>query len=158
MMCPNRMTDMEVDGHSIMSSRNSVKQREATHVAFSCNDVARRLLFSTAGVIHFGRVLMKPGKPLTFATLELEGGRQMLVFGLPGEDECSAVQAPTSDPQLYCIPELPMCACVLCPFPTWASEGSCHVVHVTPELPSMAPISVHWRLYQSRAANRWYTA
>ncbi len=29
---------------------------------------------------------MKPGKPLTFATLEVgKDGRKMLVFGLPGE-------------------------------------------------------------------------
>eukprot|EP00983_Pelagomonas_calceolata_P099050 1158418-Pelagomonas_calceolata.AAC.9 len=42
-------------------------------------------LLEAKGTIHFGRVLMKPGKPLTFATLELPQGRQMLVFGLPGE-------------------------------------------------------------------------
>lgn len=41
-------------------------------------------LLEAKGTIHFGRVLMKPGKPLTFATLELPHGRQMLVFGLPG--------------------------------------------------------------------------
>jgi hypothetical protein len=49
-------------------------------------------LLARSGTIHFGRVLMKPGKPLTFATLELAAaggqaagsGRQMLVFGLPG--------------------------------------------------------------------------
>ena len=41
-------------------------------------------LLERQGVVHFGRVLMKPGKPLTFATLNLEGGRRMLVFGLPG--------------------------------------------------------------------------
>lgn len=41
-------------------------------------------LLEAKGTIHFGRVLMKPGKPLTFATLELPQGRQMLVFGLPG--------------------------------------------------------------------------
>lgn len=41
-------------------------------------------LLAAHGTIHFGRVLMKPGKPLTFATLELPSGRQLLVFGLPG--------------------------------------------------------------------------
>ena len=45
-------------------------------------------LLESNGRIHFGRVLMKPGKPLTFATLELPAGRQMLVFGLPGK--CAA--------------------------------------------------------------------
>ena len=33
--------------------------------------------------IHFARVAMKPGKPTTFATLEL-GGEKKLVLGLPG--------------------------------------------------------------------------
>jgi gephyrin len=43
-------------------------------------------LLERKGCVHFGRVLMKPGKPLTFATLELPGSsRKLLVFGLPGE-------------------------------------------------------------------------
>ena len=47
-------------------------------------------LLARHGEVHFGRVRMKPGKPLTFATLPLpvtqqqEGQRQMMVFGLPG--------------------------------------------------------------------------
>lgn len=42
-------------------------------------------LLERKGVIHFGRVCMKPGKPLTFATLDVEEtGRKLLVFGLPG--------------------------------------------------------------------------
>jgi gephyrin len=41
-------------------------------------------LLERKGSVHFGRVLMKPGKPLTFATLEHSGGKQLLVFGLPG--------------------------------------------------------------------------
>ncbi|KAF5838303.1 MoaB/Mog domain-containing protein [Dunaliella salina] len=48
-------------------------------------------LLQAKGTIHFGRVLMKPGKPLTFATLELPQGRQMLVFGLPGNPVSSFV-------------------------------------------------------------------
>lgn len=68
-------------------------------------------LLERSGVVHFGRVLMKPGKPLTFATLDLPpislvtaaasaaatasttadsdaavtpSPRRMMVFGLPG--------------------------------------------------------------------------
>lgn len=41
-------------------------------------------LLQRKGSVHFGRVLMKPGKPLTFATLDLQDGRKLLVFGLPG--------------------------------------------------------------------------
>jgi len=40
-------------------------------------------LLQKIGQIHFGRVLMKPGKPLTFATVEVNQ-RKKLVFGLPG--------------------------------------------------------------------------
>ena len=54
------------------------------------------------GTVHFGKVLMKPGKPLTFATLQTEeqpaqaeaGGcppRKMFFFGLPGNPVSSAV-------------------------------------------------------------------
>lgn len=42
-------------------------------------------LLERKGAVHFGRVLMKPGKPLTFATLDLPDARgKLLVFGLPG--------------------------------------------------------------------------
>ena len=33
-------------------------------------------LLDERGTIHFGRILMKPGKPLTFATIEVEGATQ----------------------------------------------------------------------------------
>ncbi len=55
-------------------------------------------LLEKRGRIHFGRVLMKPGKPLTFATLEVPGRepgttRTMLVFGLPG----------AAPPRFFCV-------------------------------------------------------
>src|SRR5690606_13183399 len=40
-------------------------------------------LLEEAGQVHFGRLLMKPGKPCTFATAEVHG-RRRLIFGLPG--------------------------------------------------------------------------
>ena len=52
------------------------------------------------GVIHFGRVMMKPGKPLTFAELttkdskrveEIQKTKTTLVFGLPGNPVSAAV-------------------------------------------------------------------
>jgi gephyrin len=43
-----------------------------------------------SGTVHFGRVRMKPGKPITFATVEAEG-RRRLVFGLPGNPVSSLV-------------------------------------------------------------------
>jgi gephyrin len=47
-------------------------------------------LLEHSGTIHFGRVRMKPGKPITFATVEAEG-RRRLVFGLPGNPVSSLV-------------------------------------------------------------------
>ena len=51
-------------------------------------------LLEEAGTVHFGRMRMKPGKPLTFATVpvEEEGRERMrLVFGLPGNPVSSLV-------------------------------------------------------------------
>ncbi len=47
-------------------------------------------LLDQAGRVHFGRIRMKPGKPLTFATAEV-GDRQRLAFGLPGNPVSSLV-------------------------------------------------------------------
>jgi gephyrin len=43
-----------------------------------------------AGTVHFGRIRMKPGKPLTFATVTV-AGQKKLVFGLPGNPVSSLV-------------------------------------------------------------------
>eukprot|EP00697_Spironema_sp_BW2_P011560 gnl/Spiro4/27288_TR13581_c0_g1_i1.p1 gnl/Spiro4/27288_TR13581_c0_g1~~gnl/Spiro4/27288_TR13581_c0_g1_i1.p1 ORF type:complete len:232 (-),score=28.83 gnl/Spiro4/27288_TR13581_c0_g1_i1:62-757(-) len=47
----------------------------------------------TRGKVHFGRVMMKPGKPLTFATCGKTGvsGRSVPCFGLPGNPVSSLV-------------------------------------------------------------------
>jgi gephyrin len=47
-------------------------------------------LLERAGAVHFGRLRMKPGKPLTFATVPVDG-RTRLVFGLPGNPVSSLV-------------------------------------------------------------------
>eukprot|EP00877_Chromochloris_zofingiensis_P014371 jgi/Chrzof1/9188/Cz03g39060.t1 len=60
-------------------------------VSMGDRDLLKPLL-ERKGVIHFGRVCMKPGKPLTFATLDVEEtGRKLLVFGLPGNPVSSFV-------------------------------------------------------------------
>eukprot|EP01133_Synstelium_polycarpum_P011188 gene11188-13035_t len=41
-------------------------------------------LLGKIGKVHFGRVNMKPGKPLTFATIESNNNKRTLVFALPG--------------------------------------------------------------------------
>uniref|UniRef100_A0A061S380 Molybdopterin biosynthesis protein CNX1 n=1 Tax=Tetraselmis sp. GSL018 TaxID=582737 RepID=A0A061S380_9CHLO len=68
-------------------------------VSMGDRDLVKPLLESR-GTIHFGRVKMKPGKPLTFATLRVgEDQRQMLVFGLPGNPVSSLVTF-----NLVCLP------------------------------------------------------
>jgi gephyrin len=55
-------------------------------------------MLAERGTVHFGRILMKPGKPLTFATVHTTGqsttaekSRPTLVFGLPGNPVSSLV-------------------------------------------------------------------
>ena len=47
-------------------------------------------LFEKAGSVHFGRLRMKPGKPCTFATADVNGQKRLL-FGLPGNPVSSLV-------------------------------------------------------------------
>ncbi|MBK8045785.1 MAG: molybdopterin molybdotransferase MoeA [Anaerolineales bacterium] len=47
-------------------------------------------LFRKLGEVHFERLWMKPGKPMTFATAEV-AGRRRLIFGLPGNPVSSLV-------------------------------------------------------------------
>lgn len=51
-------------------------------------------LLERAGTVHFGRLRMKPGKPLTFATVDVQDGAnsgRRLMFGLPGNPVSSLV-------------------------------------------------------------------
>lgn len=51
-------------------------------VSMGDHDLIKPLL-EEMGTVHFGRLLMKPGKPTTFATLDVQGAKK-LVFALPG--------------------------------------------------------------------------
>eukprot|EP00455_Lapot_gusevi_P017615 TRINITY_DN1947_c0_g1_i5.p1 TRINITY_DN1947_c0_g1~~TRINITY_DN1947_c0_g1_i5.p1 ORF type:complete len:470 (-),score=108.58 TRINITY_DN1947_c0_g1_i5:16-1425(-) len=51
-------------------------------VSMGSLDLVKPLL-ERLGTVHFGRLLMKPGKPTTFATVDHASGRK-LVFALPG--------------------------------------------------------------------------
>ncbi len=53
-------------------------------------DLIRGLL-EQSGTIHFGRLLLKPGKPCVFATVQVRSGAPKLVFGLPGNPVSSLV-------------------------------------------------------------------
>ena len=52
-------------------------------VSMGDRDLVKPLL-ERRGTVHFGRVLMKPGKPLTFATLDVSDERRVLFIALPG--------------------------------------------------------------------------
>jgi len=43
------------------------------------------------GTIHFGRVMVKPGKPTTFATVPVENGPPKMIFALPGNPASALV-------------------------------------------------------------------
>lgn len=58
------------------------------------------LIKEFSATIHFGRVLMKPGKPTAFASLKY-GDKRKLVFGLPGNPVSAVVTC-----QLYVLPTL----------------------------------------------------
>ena len=49
-----------------------------------------KTILEQQGTVHFGRLRMKPGKPLTFATVMVDGQRR-LAFGLPGNPVSSLV-------------------------------------------------------------------
>jgi len=59
-------------------------------VSMGETDLVKPVLQALGATVHFGRVLMKPGKPTTFATLQYCGARK-LVFALPGNPASSAV-------------------------------------------------------------------
>lgn len=44
-----------------------------------------------SGIVHFGRVTVKPGKPTTFATIPCPGGVRKPVFALPGNPASALV-------------------------------------------------------------------
>ncbi|EFA78185.1 gephyrin [Heterostelium album PN500] len=68
-----------------------VKSAECSDVIITSGGVSMgeldlvKPLLEKLGKVHFGRVNMKPGKPLTFATIENgQTGKKTLVFALPG--------------------------------------------------------------------------
>jgi gephyrin len=73
-------------------------------VSMGDKDLIKPLL-EHSGKVHFGRVLMKPGKPLTFATLEAEREQPVLFFGLPGMTQ---LQKPKLARTEVCV----ICCCI----------------------------------------------
>ena len=115
-----------------------------TSIWFHCDPGDRDLvkpLLESRGVVHFGRVNMKPGKPLTVATVPRPQapGRPLLVFGLPGNPVSSLVTF-----QLVVLPCLRRMA-------GWRAPGLRRVAAVTaqplrldPERPEYHRATLSW--------------
>ncbi|KZW04199.1 hypothetical protein EXIGLDRAFT_599420 [Exidia glandulosa HHB12029] len=56
------------------------------------SDLLKPVIEDLGGIIHFGRVAVKPGKPTTFATVAHEGARaDKVIFALPGNPASALV-------------------------------------------------------------------
>ncbi len=95
-------------------------------------------LLEHAGTVHFGRIHMKPGKPLTFATAQV-AGRQKLIFGLPGNPVSSLVTF-----YLMAVPAMRQMA-------GWPDP---HLPRVQAHLAQSLPLDAHRPEYH-RATLRW---
>lgn len=60
-------------------------------VSVGHHDFVRPTLKELGITMHFWRVALRPGHPFAFGTAEYEGGRRLLVFGLPGNPVSSMV-------------------------------------------------------------------
>lgn len=109
-------------------------------VSMGNRDLVKPLL-EKRGTIHFGRVLMKPGKPLTFATIELaeRPGRRMYVFGLPGNPVSSIVCF-----HLAVMPCLRKLAGWTDPLPRRVHAVTTSDLKLDPERPEYHRVSLHW--------------
>ncbi len=95
-------------------------------------------LLENAGTVHFGRLRMKPGKPLTFATMAVDG-RRKLIFALPGNPVSSLVTF-----YLMAVPAMRKLA-------GWANP---HLRRVKAQLAQSLPLDAYRPEYH-RATLRW---
>jgi len=103
-------------------------------------------LLEELGTIHFGRVLMKPGKPLTFATVSMPARddgtspqKEVLVFGLPGNPVSSLVTF-----QLFALPALRCLAGYSHPHLRHVSAKLCFQPELDPERPEYHRCKLVW--------------
>jgi len=95
-------------------------------------------LLSRLGKIHFCRVLMKPGKPLTFATAEVNG-RKKLIFGLPGNPVSAMVTF-----YLVCLPSLRKMMGIASPNLTRVQAKLAQSLTLDPERPEYHRCHLSW--------------
>lgn len=108
-------------------------------VSMGATDAVKPAL-AARGTIHFGRCCMKPGKPLTFATLPRPGGRPpLLVFGLPGNPASAAVTF-----ALVVGPAIRALAGWAAPRPRRVHVRLGAPVRLDPERPEYHRAALHW--------------
>jgi gephyrin len=95
-------------------------------------------LLERAGTVHFGRMRMKPGKPVTFATIEVDGHRR-LVFGLPGNPVSSLVTF-----YLLCVPAIRKLAGWPDPLLRRVRAALAQPLALDPERPEYHRVVLHW--------------
>ncbi|MEZ4639940.1 MAG: molybdopterin-binding protein [Caldilineaceae bacterium] len=95
-------------------------------------------ILAHAGTVHFGRVRMKPGKPVTFATVEI-GGKCSLVFGLPGNPVSSLVTF-----YLFAVPALRKMAGRRQPGLRRVQARLAQPLRLDPERPEYHRATLHW--------------
>lgn len=96
-IAPDSMSDLE--NMMIRALKDSDVLITSGAVSMGEMDLVKPLL-EKLGTIHFGRVLIKPGKPMTFATVPMDG-MQKLVFATPGNPVSSIVTS-----ILFAVPAL----------------------------------------------------
>ena len=97
-------------------------------VSMGDRDLIKPLLERSAQV-HCGRVLMKPGKPLTFATMPRSQDTQpALFFGLPGAQTCHSLGPQIAVARTMTVQAL-LCACTESDYQLlrcWCRPKRCH--------------------------------
>ncbi len=95
-------------------------------------------LLEHAGTVHFGRIRMKPGKPLTFATAAWNGETK-LIFGLPGNPVSSLVTL-----YLMAVPAMRKMAGWLDPHLTRVQATLTQPLPLDPERPEYHRAHLRW--------------
>ena len=107
-------------------------------------DLLKRLL-ERRGKVHFGRLSMKPGKPTTFATVDVAGKqeqtRRLLVFGLPGNPVSAQVTSHLLVlPALRRLAGVPVAECLHAQVDAVLAQP----IKLDPERPEYHRAALHW--------------
>jgi len=95
-------------------------------------------ILESIGKVHFGRILMKPGKPCTFATVLVQG-KKRFVFGLPGNPVSSMVTF-----QLMVVPALRKLTGFSSPYLPQIQVKTANPLTLDPERPEFHRATSRW--------------